>query len=42
MEDGTVFKCSPEHKFLINRNNENIWVKVKDLNENDDIININE
>ena len=42
MEDGTIFKCSPEHKFLINRNNENIWVKVKDLNENDDIININE
>lgn len=42
MEDGTHFKCSSEHKFLVNRNGENVWVKVKDLLEKDDIININE
>ena len=42
MEDGTNFKCSPEHKFLVNRDGENIWIKVKDLVEGDDIININQ
>jgi ribonucleoside-diphosphate reductase alpha chain len=42
MEDGTHFKCSSEHKFLVNRDGEKVWVKVKDLLENDDIININE
>jgi hypothetical protein len=42
MEDGNIFKCSSEHMFLVNRNGQQVWVKVKDLNENDDIININE
>ena len=40
MEDGTHFKCSSEYKFLVNRDNEKIWVKVKDLLEDDDIVNL--
>ena len=42
MEDGTIFKCSSEHKFLVERENQQIWVKVKDMVDGDDIININE
>jgi ribonucleoside-diphosphate reductase alpha subunit len=40
MEDGNIFKCSSEHQFLVNVNGEEVWVKVKDLKENDDIVNI--
>jgi ribonucleoside-diphosphate reductase alpha subunit len=42
MEDGYIFKCSEEHKFLVSRKNGNEWVKVKDLKEDDEIINIYE
>lgn len=42
MEDGNIFKCSSEHMFLVNRDKQKVWVKVKDLKEDDDIININE
>lgn len=38
MEDGTLFKCSLNHKFLVNRNGEEVWVEAKDLVENDDIV----
>jgi intein/homing endonuclease len=40
MEDGTVFQCSEEHMFLVNRNNQQLWVKVKDMIDGDDIVNI--
>ena len=40
MEDGTYFKCSSEHKFLVNRNDEQLWIKVKDLEDGDDIVNV--
>jgi len=42
MEDGEIFKCSSEHKFLIRKQNQLVWVKAKDLTENDDIVNIYE
>lgn len=42
MEDGSIFKCSSEHKFLVEREGQQIWIKVKDMVEGDDIININE
>jgi ribonucleoside-diphosphate reductase alpha chain len=40
MEDGYIFKCSEEHKFLVKRDNSNEWIKVKDLKEGDDIVNV--
>jgi hypothetical protein len=40
MEDGTVFEPTGNHQFLVNRDNEEIWVKVEDLLEGDDIVNI--
>ena len=40
MEDGTIFEPTGNHQFLVNRNNEEIWVKVEDLLEGDDIVNI--
>jgi hypothetical protein len=42
MEDGAIFKCSSEHKFLVEREGQQIWIKVKDMIDGDDIININE
>lgn len=42
MEDGSIFKCSSEHKFLVEREGQQIWIKVKDMVDGDDIININE
>ena len=42
MEDGNIFKCSSEHMFLVNREGNNVWTKVKDMINGDDIININE
>lgn len=40
MEDGTIFEPTGNHQFLVKRGNENIWVKVEDLIEGDDIVNI--
>jgi ribonucleoside-diphosphate reductase alpha subunit len=40
MEDGTIFEPTGNHQFLVNRNKEEIWVKVEDLLEGDDIVNI--
>lgn len=40
MEDGTIFEPTGNHQFLVNRNNEEVWVKVEDLLEGDDIVNI--
>jgi ribonucleotide reductase alpha subunit len=40
MEDGTIFEPTGNHQFLVNRYNEEVWVKVEDLLEGDDIVNI--
>ena len=37
-EDGKTHKFTPDHKFLVKRNNITEWVHVKDLIENDDIV----
>jgi len=36
MEDGSIFKCTNNHPFLTQRG----WIKAKDLEEDDDIINL--
>lgn len=38
MEDGSVFTCSENHKFLVNRNGIEEWVRADELNDNDDIV----
>lgn len=38
MEDGSIFTCSENHKFLVNRNGAEEWVRADELNENDDIV----
>jgi len=42
MEDGTHFKCSPEHKFLIGVKGYSVWLKASDVTEGDVISNVNE
>lgn len=36
MEDGTIFRCTPNHKFKLKNGN---WVQAKDLKIGDDILN---
>jgi len=38
MEDGTIFTCSENHKFLVNRDGKEEWIRADELKENDDII----
>ena len=38
MEDGKIFTCSNNHKFLVNRNSEDVWVRADELNEGDDVL----
>lgn len=38
MEDGTIFTCSENHKFLVNRDSKEEWIRADELIENDDII----
>jgi len=40
MADGTVFECTHNHKFLVNRDGKHVWVRAEDLFEGDDIVNI--
>lgn len=42
LDDGNIFECSPEHKFLIEDNDEYHWKEAKDLNENDEIVSFEE
>lgn len=42
LEDGTVLRCTPHHKFLVHRDGEKVWVSVKDLVEGDDIVEVKE
>jgi ribonucleoside-diphosphate reductase alpha chain len=38
MEDGSIFTCSENHKFLVNRDGIEEWVRADELLENDDIV----
>jgi ribonucleoside-diphosphate reductase alpha chain len=38
MEDGNIFTCSENHKFLVNRDGKEEWIRADELIENDDII----
>lgn len=40
MEDGSIFEATPNHKFRVKRGDTEIWVKVIDLLDTDDILNI--
>lgn len=40
LEDGTIYQCSLNHKFLIKRNGIEIWIKAEKLLEEDDIVQI--
>lgn len=40
MEDGAVFEATANHKFLVNRESGQTWVRVDGLQETDDIVNI--
>lgn len=40
MEDGSVIKCTPEHKFLVNTSNGTTYKEAKNLDENDDLVSI--
>lgn len=37
-DDGTVMSFTPNHRLLVNRNNQHQWVKVKDLTEEDELV----
>jgi ribonucleoside-diphosphate reductase alpha subunit len=37
-EDGNVVTCSHNHRFLCQRNGEEVWVRADELTENDEII----
>jgi len=38
LEDGSTIECSPEHKFLVNRFEGQLWVSANDLTEEDEIL----
>ena len=41
MEDGTIFTCSYNNKFLVNTDNGQEWKRADELEENDDIVEFN-
>jgi len=41
-EDGKVYRFTDNHKLLVNRDNREVWIEVKDLEENDDVITLEE
>jgi major membrane immunogen (membrane-anchored lipoprotein) len=40
MEDGEIFECSYNHRFLVNRDGFEKWIRVDELLEGDDIVTI--
>jgi len=41
-EDGKIYKMTANHRLLVNRDSEQVWVRCDELREGDDIVNINE
>lgn len=37
-EDGNIYSYTPNHKLLVNRNNNELWIRVDELKEGDDIV----
>jgi len=37
-EDNCIIKCTSNHKFAIEKNNELVWIEAENLNENDEIL----
>jgi len=42
MEDGEIFKATANHQFYVNRGAEQVWVRVDELEEEDDIVCVEE
>lgn len=40
MENGEIFKCTEDHKFLVKRNGSNIYIEAKHLNDDDELISL--
>jgi hypothetical protein len=38
LEDGRTIRATPEHKILVRRNGELMWVEVRDLREGDEVV----
>lgn len=38
LEDGSTYRFTENHKLLVNRDNKKVWIEVKDLSEDDDIV----
>jgi len=38
MEDGSIFTCSENHRFLVVRDGQEEWVRADNLKENDDVV----
>ena len=41
-EDGSTVKLTDNHRLLVNRNNEKKWIHVRELNEGDDVVEVND
>ena len=41
-EDGSIYRFTENHKLLVNRDGNTIWIEVKDLTESDDIVSVND
>jgi ribonucleoside-diphosphate reductase alpha chain len=41
-EDGSIVKLTDNHRLLVNRNNEKKWIHVRELNEGDDVVEVND
>jgi intein/homing endonuclease len=40
MEDGSTFEATANHKYLVNRDGREVWVRVDELKIDDDIVSI--
>ena len=39
-KDGSIYKMTSNHKLLVNRDEEQIWLRCDELLEGDDVVNI--